>query len=735
MRAALWAAGLALVLGISVWGAEAQPAAGETPPPQVEELRRLLADPVLRDWLGAELPATAAAPVPDPVQTPGGVPADAPPDGAAEAVGSGLGAMAAKLAEHRAWLVAGAPAAPAALAASAARLWTEMRAEGLLLSLLLVAAPIAAGLLAEWRFVRVTRTLRKSVLGRAEDSVPERLRKLGLRLALGAGAVAAFGGVAFVALTLTGPPPMLQTITAVVLIAATVYRLTARLTAILLAPGAPERRVTPMTEAWARFWDLRLRRFAGLFAVGWAVAISLRDLGTTPPAPLLTAYVFGLGLLALALETIWTRRRLRAAEDGVAGIVPAAGWSLWAVSLFGLWLTGATKLFWFFALAALLPMAIAATNRAVNHLLRPVPVAAPESEAESEAAPEAAAAAEAPPSVLAAVVERGARAALIAGAGAALLWAWDLDLGRLVSGEGPEAAAARLVINLALIAVVFDFVWHVARTAIDVWVAAAEVPEGQPALDPDEVRRRARLRTLLPILRNLMQVVLATTAVLMGLASLGVQIGPLIAGAGVVGVAVGFGAQSVVKDVIAGVFYLLDDAFRVGEYVVAGSYKGTVESFSLRSIKLRHHRGPLYTIPFGALGAIQNMSREWVIEKLSVTVPFDTDVAKLKKVIKGVSAELLADAELAPGFIEPLKSQGADAIGDHGLRVVIKFKAIPGKQFAIRRRANAAIQKAFAANGIEFAFPTVRVAGDEGETGPARAAAARAAIVQAAPAG
>ena len=77
------------------------------------------------------------------------------------------------------------------------------------------------------------------------------------------------------------------------------------------------------------------------------------------------------------------------------------------------------------------------------------------------------------------------------------------------------------------------------------------------------------------------------------------EIGPLIAGAGIVGVAVGFGSQTLVKDVISGIFYLLDDAFRVGEYIPSGSYKGTVESFSFRSVKLRHHRGPLFTVPFG----------------------------------------------------------------------------------------------------------------------------------------
>ena len=154
------------------------------------------------------------------------------------------------------------------------------------------------------------------------------------------------------------------------------------------------------------------------------------------------------------------------------------------------------------------------------------------------------------------------------------------------------------------------------------------------------------MRTLLPILRNILFIVFLVMAALMALSAMGVQIGPLIAGAGVVGVAVGFGAQTLVKDVISGIFYLLDDAFRVGEYIISGSYKGTVESFSLRSIKLRHHRGYLYTVPFGSLGAVQNMSRDWVIDKLELTVPYDTDLALLKKVVKQIGKELAADPEL-----------------------------------------------------------------------------------------
>jgi len=229
---------------------------------------------------------------------------------------------------------------------------------------------------------------------------------------------------------------------------------------------------------------------------------------------------------------------------------------------------------------------------------------------------------------------------------------------------------------------------------------------------------------LLPILRNVLFIVLVVMALLMTLSSLGIDIGPLIAGAGVVGVAIGFGAQTLVKDIIGGMFYLLDDAFRVGEYIQSGDYRGTVESFSLRSIKLRHHRGPLYTVPFGELGAVQNMSRDWVIDKLTIGVTYDTDVDKVKKLIKQIGKDLAQDPEFAPHFLEPLKMQGVEQFGDFAIQIRMKMKTRPGEQFTIRRRAYAMIKKAFEANGINFAFPTVTVAGG----GDATAAVAQQAL-------
>jgi len=217
---------------------------------------------------------------------------------------------------------------------------------------------------------------------------------------------------------------------------------------------------------------------------------------------------------------------------------------------------------------------------------------------------------------------------------------------------------------------------------------------------------------MLPLARIALGITIAVLATLTVLSRLGVNIAPLIAGASVLGLAVSFGSQTLVRDIISGIFYLLDDAFRVGEYIQSGNYRGTVESFSLRSVKLRHHNGPLYTVPFGVLGAIQNMSRDWAVEKLSVGVTYDTDLDKARKIVKKVGQDLLADPELAPAILQPLKLQGVQGFGDYAIQLRMKMMVKPGDlQFMARRRALAAIKKAFDQNGIRFAYPTVQISG------------------------
>jgi small-conductance mechanosensitive channel len=220
----------------------------------------------------------------------------------------------------------------------------------------------------------------------------------------------------------------------------------------------------------------------------------------------------------------------------------------------------------------------------------------------------------------------------------------------------------------------------------------------------------SRIATLLLLLRKFMLVVIIVMAALVVLSALGVNIGPLIAGAGVFGLAIGFGAQTLVKDIISGVFFLMDDAFRVGDYVECSGTKGSVEHISLRSLRLRNPRGQVYFIPFGDIKLVTNLSRDYVIMKLDFRVRYDADVEKIRKIIKKkVYQPIMDDPELGPKLLEPIKSQGVREMDDSAMIMRVKYKTKPGDQFAIRKEVYRLMQEAFKEAGIEFAHRNVTV--------------------------
>lgn len=197
--------------------------------------------------------------------------------------------------------------------------------------------------------------------------------------------------------------------------------------------------------------------------------------------------------------------------------------------------------------------------------------------------------------------------------------------------------------------------------------------------------------------------------VLIGLSNIGINVTPLLAGAGVVGIAVGFGAQKLVADVVSGIFFLIDDAFRAGEYISVDDTVGTIEKISLRSMQLRHHRGGIHTIPYGEIPKLTNYSRDWVLMKLKFTVPFDTDLKKVKKIFKQIGSEVVELPHFKDDFLQPFKSQGVLEVNDVGLVIGGKFMAKPGTQFMMRKELYQRIQNAFEANDIHFARKEVRV--------------------------
>jgi small-conductance mechanosensitive channel len=222
----------------------------------------------------------------------------------------------------------------------------------------------------------------------------------------------------------------------------------------------------------------------------------------------------------------------------------------------------------------------------------------------------------------------------------------------------------------------------------------------------------SRLATLLPLFRNFILITLVVIASMIALSELGIDIAPLFAGAGVVGLAVGFGSQALIRDIFSGAFFLFDDAFRLGEYLNIEGTRGTVEKISVRSMQLRHHLGALHTIPFGEIKQLTNHSRDWAMMKLALRLTYDTDVERVRKLIKNLGKELLEHPEIGDKFIQPLKSQGVFRMEDSAMIVRVKYMTRPGDQFVIRKQVYARLREIFAAEGIHFAHRevTVRVA-------------------------
>lgn len=272
---------------------------------------------------------------------------------------------------------------------------------------------------------------------------------------------------------------------------------------------------------------------------------------------------------------------------------------------------------------------------------------------------------------------------------------------------------AKVLFNAVIIMTLALVFWRFISSWIERKIQESLPEDGGEKKDEDDewgsAASKGRSYTLLPMVRKFIASILVVMVTMTILSSIGVDIGPLLAGAGVIGLAVGFGAQKLVSDMFSGFFYLLDDAFRVGEYVTAGSVSGTVEAITLRNVMLRHHRGMLQIVPHSELGAITNFMRGGIIVKFNLDFPYDTDIDKVRKIIKKVGATMLEDPEFSKDFIRPLKSQGVREITNSVMSIRAKFTAKPGAHFIIRREAYKRLTEAFAANGIHYAHKRVIV--------------------------
>lgn len=695
----------ALVVGMALLLAgQAQAQAPATVPPEkVKQLFELLDDPSVKAWV-AEQRNQDVGPIGAPAKA-GASPADASSD--AVAAPGRMNTMASstldRIKHHIERIVQTLPLLPGQFAHVRSKTMADMSSRGSAGIVMLIVLFIAAGLALTWATYKLTRPFRLWIIAQPKDTPMGRAKKIGGRLLYSSMLIVSFALGSAGAFMLFDWPMLIREIVLTFLMAAVVtwgvrmYVMATLVPSFMKVESAVEVRALPVTNEAADHWSYWLPRIVGVFAFFGAAFNLLPGLGIDPDGMMVLSLGADFVVLVLFLLAVWRRPRKRdgAPQSGHTG----ATWLLTAyfVVLFLERIAGFDIFFWFTLAAFFLPLAIVLTQRGVNFVLRPG--------SEEAGRPTI-------PAVTIAVIDRGIRMIFILEAAYLLARVWGLDMQSMQGSDTTTMFILRGLINVVVIALAADFGWSIIKALIERKLGI-EVPhpviseEEIPILDPQQ----ARLHTLLPILQNILLASIIVMAVLMMLSSLGIQIGPLIAGAGVVGVAVGFGAQTVVKDIISGVFFLLDDAFRVGEYISSGNYKGTVESFSLRSVKLRHHRGPLFTIPFGELGAVQNQSRDWVIDKFNITVGYDTDIDFARKLIKRIGLELAEDPEFKNWVLDPIKMQGVQEFGEYGIVLRVKAMTRPGGAFGMKRKFYVRLRQVFKEQGIELPFPTVHVEG------------------------
>ncbi len=297
------------------------------------------------------------------------------------------------------------------------------------------------------------------------------------------------------------------------------------------------------------------------------------------------------------------------------------------------------------------------------------------------------------------------------------LQAWDVDfLDALETKAGLHAIGA--CVTIIVIMAIALMTWEAVSLATELYLNR-QGADGTPAA------RSARVRTLLPLFRKSFAVTLGIIVILISLATIGVNIAPLLAGAGIVGIAVGFGAQSFVKDVITGLSILMQDAVSVGDVVTVAGNSGLVEQISIRTIRLRNLSGTVIVVPFSEVSTVKNLTKDFSYALFDIGIAYREDVDEVVKVVKALADELQQDADYAWRIMKPIEILGLDQFADSAVIVKARIMTLPIQQWSVMREFNRRMKRRFDELGIEIPFPHQTIYFGEDKAGKAPPARVR----------
>jgi small-conductance mechanosensitive channel len=287
-------------------------------------------------------------------------------------------------------------------------------------------------------------------------------------------------------------------------------------------------------------------------------------------------------------------------------------------------------------------------------------------------------------------------------------WTGDEDASSVISYVLAKPLTILLILVVAFVtATVVRRSIKKALQALSQGAVRERLGAAKPAVLTDtgelSLRSEQRLEALTSVLRSAASVVIWTIAAFLILGQLGVDLGPLIAGAGIVGVALGFGSQSLVKDFISGMFILIEDQFGVGDLVDVGEATGTVTAVSLRTTRLRAIDGTVWHVPNGEIRRVGNKSQHWSRTLLDIEVAYGTDIPAARACIKRVADELWHEREDI--VIEEPEVWGVEMLGPHSITIRSALKTTPSQQFEVGRLLRERIEEAFRKEGIEIPLP------------------------------
>lgn len=568
--------------------------------------------------------------------------------------------------------------------------------------LVMVGAVLAAALAAEWLAVRLlARPLQMMEAREAESSWFRSVYVVG-RLFLKIPPVLAFAGAAFGVLSSFNPDPVPRLLLLTVINANLFVRIGTVTGMILLSPKVANLRLLPISDESATYLHIWLRRFLVTILYGYFSIEAAHLLGLPDGAHQLLLKLLGFMVLAMVIVFILQNRdhvaeTIRGEADGAAAVLRgriAASWHifaiLYAIAGFLVWALAIRDGFTFLAQATLVTVVIgiaarllrAALARFTNRLFNlndETKARFPLLETRANRYIPA--------------IDRIGGGVIYLLAVLPILQAWGFDVfGWLASdtGRGFTGRIASIVFTLTVALVVWE--------TISMLIERFLKNKGSEA-------DSQRLLTLLPLIRNFVRIALAVFATLIVLSELGIDIAPLLAGAGVVGLAIGFGAQTLVKDVITGIFMLVEDSIAVGDWVRISDQLGRIESMSIRTVRIRDIDGQVHTIPFGEITMVTNMNREFGIALMDIGVAYREDYDEVVKVLERVGQELYEDPDWNGDILSPLEVQGLQNLGDSAVEIRVRYRTKPVTQWKIRREFLRRVKKAFDVEGIEIPFP------------------------------